>query len=91
MESKVILFDEVTSALDPELVNLMADLGKRDMTMVVLTHETGFARVADQVVFMDDGRVVVEAGTPAAVFDNPQRPRLQRFLTEVLGARAGRT
>ncbi|WP_280924990.1 MULTISPECIES: amino acid ABC transporter permease/ATP-binding protein [Ciceribacter] len=88
MEPEVILFDEVTSALDPELVkgvlNLMADLGQRGMTMVVVTHEMGFARrVADQVVFMDEGRVV-EAGTPEAIFDSPQSPRLQRFLAEVL-------
>ncbi len=88
MEPEVILFDEVTSALDPELVkgvlNLMADLGKHSMTMVVVTHEMGFARrVADQVVFMDEGRVV-EAGTPEAIFDRPQSPRLQRFLAEVL-------
>ena len=62
----------------------MADLGKRGMTMVVVTHEMGFARrVADQVVFMDEGRVV-EAGSPAAIFGNPQSPRLQRFLAEVL-------
>ncbi|MDX0480349.1 amino acid ABC transporter permease/ATP-binding protein [Sinorhizobium medicae] len=88
MEPEVILFDEVTSALDPELVkgvlNLMAELGERGMTMVVVTHEMGFARrVADQVVFMDEGRVV-EAGTPEAIFDKPQSPRLQRFLAEVL-------
>ncbi|PKA44978.1 amino acid ABC transporter ATP-binding protein [Rhizobium sullae] len=88
MEPELILFDEVTSALDPELVkgvlNLMADLGSRGMTMVVVTHEMGFARrVADQVVFMDEGRVM-EAGTPDAIFDNPQSPRLQRFLAEVL-------
>ena len=88
MEPEVMLFDEVTSALDPELVkgvlNLMADLGKRGMTMVVVTHEMGFARrVADQVVFMDEGRIV-EAGTPEQIFDNPQSPRLKRFLAEVL-------
>jgi polar amino acid transport system ATP-binding protein len=88
MEPEVMLFDEVTSALDPELVkgvlNLMADLGGRGMTMVVVTHEMNFARkVADQVVFMDEGRVV-EAGPPAALFDTPQSPRLQRFLSEVL-------
>ncbi|TCQ08989.1 amino acid ABC transporter membrane protein (PAAT family) /amino acid ABC transporter ATP-binding protein (PAAT family) [Rhizobium sp. PP-F2F-G36] len=88
MEPEVILFDEVTSALDPELVkgvlNLMADLGGRGMTMVVVTHEMGFARrVADQVVFMDEGRVV-EAGTPAQIFDDPQSPRLRRFLAEVV-------
>ena len=88
MEPEVMLFDEVTSALDPELVkgvlNLMADLGRRGMTMIVVTHEMNFARkVADQVVFMDEGRVV-EAGTPDALFDNPQSPRLARFLSEVL-------
>ena len=88
MAPEVILFDEVTSALDPELVkgvlNLMADLGARGMTMVVVTHEMNFARrVADQVVFMDEGRVV-EAGPPTAIFDTPQSPRLQSFLAEVL-------
>ena len=88
MEPEVMLFDEVTSALDPELVkgvlNLMAGLGERGMTMVVVTHEMGFARkVADQVVFMDEGEVV-EAGRPADLFDRPQSPRLQRFLSEVL-------
>jgi ABC-type methionine transport system ATPase subunit len=80
-------FDEVTSALDPELVkgvlNLMAELGWRGMTMIVVTHEMGFARkVADQAVFMDDGKVV-EAGTPRGIFENPKSPRLRRFLSEV--------
>jgi len=88
MAPEVILFDEVTSALDPELVkgvlNLMEDLGRRGMTMVVVTHEMGFARrVADQVVFMDEGQVI-EAGPPQAIFDHPQSPRLQKFLAEVL-------
>jgi polar amino acid transport system permease protein len=88
MDPEVILFDEVTSALDPELVkgvlNLMADLGRRGMTMVIVTHEMGFARkVADQVVFMDEGRVI-EAGSPAAIFDHPQSDRLKHFLAEVL-------
>ncbi len=88
MDPEVILFDEVTSALDPELVkgvlNLMADLGRRGMTMVVVTHEMGFARkVADQVVFMDEGRII-EAGTPTAIFDAPKSPRLKHFLAEVL-------
>jgi ABC-type polar amino acid transport system ATPase subunit len=88
MEPAVMLFDEVTSALDPELVKgvltLMADLGRRGMTMVVVTHEMGFARrVADEVVFMDMGRVV-EQGPPEAVFDHPRSPRLRRFLAEVL-------
>ena len=88
MQPEVILFDEVTSALDPELVkgilNLMADLAKRGITMVVVTHEMGFARrVSDQVVFMDEGRIV-EVGTPSKIFDNPESPRLKRFLAEVL-------
>ncbi|MBF2713562.1 amino acid ABC transporter permease/ATP-binding protein [Agrobacterium vitis] len=88
MEPEVILFDEVTSALDPELVkgvlNLMANLGERGMTMVVVTHEMGFARrVADQVIFMDEGKVV-EAGSPEAIFDHPQSARLKHFLAEVL-------
>jgi polar amino acid transport system permease protein len=88
MDPEVILFDEVTSALDPELVkgvlNLMADLGLRGMTMVIVTHEMGFARkVADQVVFMDEGRII-EADTPTAIFDNPRSERLKHFLAEVL-------
>ncbi|UXN59235.1 amino acid ABC transporter ATP-binding protein (plasmid) [Phyllobacterium zundukense] len=88
MEPEVILFDEVTSALDPELVkgvlDLMADLGRRGMTMVVVTHEMGFARkVADQVIFMDEGRVI-ETGPPSEIFDDPKSPRLKRFLAEVL-------
>ena len=88
MEPQVMLFDEATSALDPELVkgvlNLMANLAQRGMTMLVVTHEMGFARkVADQVVFMDEGKVV-EAGEPARLFDAPQSDRLRRFLSEVL-------
>jgi polar amino acid transport system ATP-binding protein len=88
MEPEVMLFDEVTSALDPELVkgvlNLMASLAQRGMTMVVVTHEMNFARkVADQVIFMDEGEVV-EAGPPADLFDHPRSDRLQRFLSEVL-------
>jgi polar amino acid transport system ATP-binding protein len=88
MEPEVMLFDEATSALDPELVkgvlNLMAGLAQRGMTMLVVTHEMGFARkVADQVVFMDEGRVV-EHGHPDDLFDRPQSPRLRRFLSEVL-------
>ena len=88
MEPEVILFDEVTSALDPELVKgvleLMTDLGKRGMTMLVVTHEMGFARkVADQVVFMDEGRIV-EVGLPEQIFDHPKNDRLQHFLNEVL-------
>jgi polar amino acid transport system ATP-binding protein len=88
MQPEVMLFDEVTSALDPELVKgvlaLMADLSAEGMTMVVVTHEMGFARhVADQVTFMDAG-LVVEEGTPEAVFDDPRSPRLQQFLSQVL-------
>ncbi|AZO15130.1 MULTISPECIES: amino acid ABC transporter permease/ATP-binding protein [unclassified Mesorhizobium] len=88
MEPEVILFDEVTSALDPELVkgvlNLMADLARRGMTMIVVTHEMGFARkVADQVAFMDEGRIV-EVGPPAEIFDRPKSQRLKQFLAEVL-------
>ncbi|WP_349959306.1 amino acid ABC transporter permease/ATP-binding protein [Rhizobium sp. ZPR3] len=88
MDPEVVLFDEVTSALDPELVkgvlDLMASLGRQGMTMAVVTHEMGFARrVADQVVFMDEGRIV-EAGPPQQIFDNPQSERLKRFLAEVL-------
>ena len=88
LEPELMLFDEVTSALDPELVKgvlkLMAGLGHSGMTMVVVTHEMNFARrVADQVVFMDEG-AVVEVGPPEAIFGNPQSPRLQRFLSEVL-------
>ena len=88
MNPEVILFDEVTSALDPELVkgvlDLMADLGRQGMTMAVVTHEMGFARrVADQVVFMDEGRIL-EAGSPAEIFDAPKSDRLRRFLAEVL-------
>jgi ABC-type polar amino acid transport system ATPase subunit len=88
MDPHVMLFDEVTSALDPELVkgvlDLMADLARRGMTMVVVTHEMGFARrVADEVVFMDRG-VVVESGTPEEIFERPQSPRLKQFLAQVL-------
>ena len=88
LRPEAMLFDEATSALDPELVKgvlrLMADLAQRGMTMVVVTHEMGFARtVADRVIFMDRG-LVVEQGEPAALFDDPQSPRLQAFLAEVL-------
>ena len=88
MKPKPMLFDEPTSALDPELVgevlDVMRGLAADGMTMVVVTHETGFAReVADTVVFMDDG-VVVESGDPVAVFENPQHARTQAFLSKVL-------
>jgi ABC-type polar amino acid transport system ATPase subunit len=84
MQPKVMLFDEATSALDPELVGevlqVMRDLAEGGMTMMVVTHEMGFARdVADRVVFMDGG-VVVESGAARAVIDSPQEPRTQAFL-----------
>ncbi|WP_280308920.1 amino acid ABC transporter ATP-binding protein [Nocardia abscessus] len=88
MQPEVMFFDEATSALDPELVKgvlaLMADLASGGRSMVVVTHEMGFARsVSDSVVFMDQGQVV-ETGTPDALFDDAQTPRLQRFLSQVL-------
>ena len=88
MEPHVMLFDEVTSALDPELVkevlDTMRELAEEGMTMLVVTHEIGFAReVGDQVVFMDGG-VVVEQGEPKAVLDNPREERTQQFLGLVL-------
>ncbi len=88
MEPKLMLFDEPTSALDPELVgevlDVMKGLAESGMTMIVVTHEMGFAReVADKLVFMDGG-VVVEAGDPAEVLTNPQRERTKAFLSKVL-------
>jgi polar amino acid transport system ATP-binding protein len=88
MEPKLMLFDEPTSALDPELVgdvlDVMRELAAAGMTMVVVTHEIGFAREAgDTVVFMDDG-VVVEKGPPAEVFANPRHERTRSFLSKVL-------
>ncbi|AIQ62093.1 peptide ABC transporter ATP-binding protein [Paenibacillus stellifer] len=88
MEPKIMLFDEPTSALDPEMVGevlaVMKDLAGEGMTMVVVTHEMGFAReVGDRVLFMEQG-VVVEQGTPAELFGNPQHMRTQEFLSKVL-------
>lgn len=88
MEPKLMLFDEPTSALDPELVgdvlDVMRKLAKSGMTMIVVTHEIGFAReVADRVVFMDEG-VVVEDGTPSQVIDKPQNARTKAFINSVL-------
>ena len=88
MNPDVILFDEPTSALDPEMVGevleVMRELAKEGMTMVVVTHEMGFAReVGDRVLFMDDGKIL-EENAPEELFTNPQNPRLQEFLSKVL-------
>ena len=88
MEPDVMLFDEPTSALDPEMVgevlDVMKELAHEGMTMVVVTHEMGFAReVGDRVVFMDSGKIL-EQGTPSEIFDNPRNPRLKDFLAKVL-------
>ena len=88
MEPDVMLFDEPTSALDPEMVgevlDVMKTLAKQGMTMVVVTHEMGFAReVSNRVIFLDDG-VIAEEGTPEELFGNPKHPRLQDFLSKVL-------
>ena len=88
MEPKVMLFDEATSALDPELVgdvlNVMKQLAMEGMTMVVVTHEMGFARdVGDHVVFMDNG-VIIEEGEPNLIFENPEHERTRAFLKSVL-------
>ena len=88
MEPKVILFDEPTSALDPEMVkgvlNVIKDLAKSGMTIVIVTHEMGFAReVSDRVLFMVDG-IIAEEGTPQQLFDNPVHERTKEFLSQVL-------
>ena len=88
MEPEVMLFDEPTSALDPEMVGevleVMKELAKAGMTMVVVTHEMGFAReVGSRVIFMDEGKIL-EEGTPEAIFSSPKHPRLQDFLSKVL-------
>ena len=88
MDPEILLFDEPTSALDPEMVdevlNVMKDLSAQDMTMLVVTHEMGFARdVADKIVFMDGG-VVTEQGSPAEIFNNPKNERTRQFLKRVL-------
>ena len=88
MEPEVMLFDEPTSALDPEMVGevleVMKELAQGGMTMVVVTHEMGFAReVGNRVLFMADGKLV-EEGTPQDIFENPKHPRLQEFLKKVL-------
>ncbi|MCH5190308.1 MAG: amino acid ABC transporter ATP-binding protein [Oscillospiraceae bacterium] len=88
MSPDVMLFDEPTSALDPEMVgevlDVMKELAAEGMTMVVVTHEMGFAReVGSRVIFMDEGKIL-EEGTPDEIFNNPQNPRLQDFLSKVL-------
>jgi polar amino acid transport system ATP-binding protein len=88
MKPKLMLFDEPTSALDPELVGdvlqVMKDLAATGMTMIVVTHEMGFAReVADSIFFMDEG-IVVESGVPEQVLGNPQEARTREFLSKVL-------
>lgn len=88
MEPEAMLFDEPTSALDPEMVgevlDVMKDLARQGMTMVIVTHEMGFAReVADRVLFLDAGELI-EEGTPAELFDNPKQERVKDFLSKVL-------
>jgi general L-amino acid transport system ATP-binding protein len=88
MKPKVMLFDEPTSALDPEMINEVLDaikeLANEGMTMVVVTHEMGFAReVADRVIFMADGEIV-EVGTPEEIFDSPKEERTKKFLSQIL-------
>ena len=88
MNPRVMLFDEPTSALDPEMVgevlNVMKNLAENGMTMVIVTHEMGFAReVADRVLFIDEG-TILEQGTPAELFGNPQHDRTKNFLSKVL-------
>jgi general L-amino acid transport system ATP-binding protein len=88
MDPKIMLFDEPTSALDPEMIkevlDVMKELARSGMTMIVVTHEMGFAReVADRVIFMDGGRIV-EVGTPEHFFENPQHDRTKLFLSQIL-------
>ena len=90
MNPDIMLFDEPTSALDPEMVgdvlNVMKELAEQGMTMIIVTHEMGFARkVANRVIFTADGEFL-EDGTPDQIFDNPQHPRLKEFLDKVLNA-----
>ncbi len=88
MDPKIMLFDEVTSALDPEMIGevleVMKDLSRQGMTMLIVTHEIGFAReVADRVLFLDEGKII-ESGPPEKIFDNPSHPRTKEFLRRVL-------
>jgi len=91
MDPKVMLFDEPTSALDPEMIGevlaVMKNLAREGMTMVVVTHEMGFAReVADRVIFMDEGKII-EQGIPEQIFTNPQEERLKLFLNQILSGK----
>ncbi|USD66176.1 amino acid ABC transporter ATP-binding protein [Vibrio sp. SCSIO 43136] len=88
MQPQILLFDEPTSALDPEMISevldVMIELAKEGMTMMCVTHEMGFAKqVADKVIFMDEGKIV-ESGTPATLFSDPQHPRTRNFLEQIL-------
>ena len=88
MQPKIMLFDEPTSALDPEMIkevlDVMIELAKSGMTMLVVTHEMGFARaVAHRMYFFDDG-LIVESGTPDQIFKNPQEDRTKLFLSQIL-------
>ncbi len=88
MEPKIMMFDEPTSALDPEMIkevlDVMIDLSKGGMTMIVVTHEMGFAReVSDEIIFMDDG-MIIERGTDISFFQNPKNPRTKEFLDKIL-------
>jgi ABC-type polar amino acid transport system ATPase subunit len=88
MEPKIMMFDEPTSALDPEMIkevlDVMIDLAKGGMTMIVVTHEMGFAReVADEIIFMDEG-TIIERGTDISFFKNPKSPRTKEFLDKIL-------
>ncbi len=88
MNPKIMLFDEPTSALDPEMIgevlDVMVKLAREGMTMVVVTHEMGFAKeVADRIIFMDEG-MIVEQGTPKHFFENPEHPRTRKFLSQIL-------
>ena len=88
MKPEVMLFDEPTSALDPEMVHevldVMKNLAREGMTMVVVTHEMGFAKeVATRVLFVDDGQIL-EEGTPSEIFDHPKHERTQSFLSKIL-------
>jgi len=88
MQPRIMLFDEPTSALDPEMINevleVMTDLAREGMTMVVVTHEMGFARrVSHRIVFMDEGQIV-EEGTPEAFFASPRSERTKLFLSKIL-------